>query len=60
MCREGRVTLERTDQIATPEAAVQAAEAGLEDTDDLDGPQEDIDSLEDDFDSPDIPAVDFA
>lgn len=58
--RAGRLTLERTDVIPTPEAAVQAAEAGVIDDVDLEGPQDDADSLEDDFDSPDIPAVDFA
>lgn len=58
--RAGRLTLERTDTVPTPELVVQAAEAGVQDIVDLDGPQDEVDSLQDDFDSPDIPAVDFA
>lgn len=65
--REGKLTLERTDTIPVPEAVVQAAEAGTEarrreqpEEEDYDGPQEEVDSLKDDFDSPDIPAIDFA
>lgn len=41
-----------------------AAEAGTEahsrEDDDYEAPLEEVDSLKDDFDSPDIPAVDFA
>ena len=64
-CRNGRLTIESTATIPTPEAVVMAAEAGTEaqsraEPEDLDGPEDEVDSLKDDFDAPDIPAVDFA
>ena len=63
-CRAGKLTLENTINIPIPEAVVAAAEAGTEahsrEDDDYEAPLEEVDSLKDDFDSPDIPAVDFA
>ena len=63
-CRAGELTLESTDSIPIPESVVAAAEAGTvahsREKDDFEAPVEEVDSLNDDFDSPDIPAVDFA